>query len=80
MFADFDQNPDLRTPWKRFQHFADTDTLSKLSELCQLLAQDVVVDVITDSLLDVYRNDVDKRKEATILLNEIVSGKIIITI
>ncbi|KAK9721937.1 hypothetical protein QE152_g19937 [Popillia japonica] len=72
---DFDQNPDLRTPWKRFQHFADTDTLSKLSELCQLLAQDVVVDVITDSLLDVYRNDVDKRKEATILLNEIVSAK-----
>ncbi|KAI4457547.1 tel2 interacting protein 1 tti1 family member [Holotrichia oblita] len=72
---DFDQNPDLRTPWKRFQHFAGNDTISKLSELCQLLAQDVVIDIITDSLLDVYRNDMDRRKEATILLNEVISAK-----
>ncbi|GJQ69256.1 hypothetical protein Trydic_g6398 [Trypoxylus dichotomus] len=73
---DFDENPDLRTPWKKFMHFASDDLASKLVQLCELLAQDIVVDIVSDCLLNIYRDDVDRRKEATILLNEILSVKI----
>ncbi|KRT79068.1 hypothetical protein AMK59_6749, partial [Oryctes borbonicus] len=70
---DFDENPDLRTPWKRFKHFTSNDLVSKLTQLCELLAEDIIVDIITDYLLNIYKDDVDRRKEATILLNEILS-------
>lgn len=67
-------NPDLRTPWKSFQHFKKDSVKNKLEKLCSLLAKYGGLEIISDFLLDVIIYHAENRKEAIFILNEAISG------
>lgn len=50
--------------------------LSNIIAICGVLSQAAVIDIVTDRLLETFCNEIDQRKEATFLLNEIVSSDI----
>ncbi|XP_017773157.1 PREDICTED: TELO2-interacting protein 1 homolog [Nicrophorus vespilloides] len=65
---------DSRTPWKVFR-FRDKAIEKKLEIVCSLLGQDGIKEMIFYYLVDVYRNDLKNRKEATLIINELLSRK-----
>ena len=60
--------------WKRFKCFADEKIYRNVALICKLIGKYSNLDVIVDYLLDVLQSSSMHRKEALLLLNEILFG------
>lgn len=61
--------------WKNFRYFRNEDTIKKVNVLCEMLSSQIeVLDIVVDFLLNVFNNDCEQKKEATYLLNQIISS------
>ncbi|XP_044259185.1 TELO2-interacting protein 1 homolog [Tribolium madens] len=70
---DYELSQDLKTSWKKFRHFKETEILDKIGTVCRLLAKYGASFIVTDFLLDVIGANEEQRKEAIFLLNEVVT-------
>lgn len=58
---------------KKFRYFRNEIVLKKLILLCGTLSQPEILEIVIDFLLDIYFRQPELRKEATFLINEILS-------
>lgn len=71
---DFELNTEGLEPWKKFSHFKDQIIRDKIKIVCQLLSNKDVINIAADYLIGIFYEDIEQRKEAVFVLNEILSG------
>lgn len=65
-----------RPQWQQFHYFPnDLDVTHKLADICKLFCKFDVADIVSDYLLEVFRNDAEHKSEATFLLNSMFGGR-----
>ncbi|XP_046389481.1 TELO2-interacting protein 1 homolog isoform X2 [Ischnura elegans] len=61
-------------PWKTFKCFKDVSIFRKCKDICELLALHSDLTVLSDTLLQLFFEDVHNRREITLLINHVFSS------
>ncbi|XP_025829077.1 TELO2-interacting protein 1 homolog [Agrilus planipennis] len=72
-FADETSSTHFLPNFKKFKYIQNEKIASKLTEVCSLLANEDVLDIVSDSLITIIQNN-EEIKEAIYLLNEVLFG------